>query len=116
MNRLLSTIWSAVTGKPQRSPRWRAVRKAFLAGKTCAACGCDEYLEAHHILPVAYYPEHELDNRFLLALCDHPARRCHLNIGHAGDYKAFNPRCIEDAALMLKRRQNRVYRRLEVVN
>lgn len=104
-------IQSAVAYAAGRSSKWPGVRRVFLDGKSCAACGGTDGIEAHHVLPVHLYPEHELRVDFLVALC----RTHHLEIGHAGDWRAFNPRVIEDAALMLKRRRERAYKRLEVV-
>lgn len=108
---ILRLIQSAVAVAAGRSSKWPAVRKAFLAGKRCAACETDKRIEAHHCLPRHLYPELELRTEFLIALC----RRCHKLLGHCDSWKAFNPRVVEDAALMLKRRKERCYKRLEVV-
>lgn len=105
-------IQSAVAVAQGRSSKWPAVRKAFLAGKRCAACGTGKAIEAHHCLPRHLYPELELRQEFLIALC----RACHYLHGHCGaSWSCFNPHVVEDAALMLKRRENRCYRRLEVL-
>ena len=95
-----------------RSPEWPRVRAFYLkVHPTCEACGEAEakYLEVHHVIPFSHDKTKELDSANLITLCTHPARNCHLNIGHSGDFKAANPHVREDAALMLKRRKERVY-------
>lgn len=95
-----------------RSSKWAALRVSWLAEHPfCAACAGKSNLDVHHIRPVHYYPELELDANNLLTLCSHPSRNCHLLVGHSGDWSAYNPNVIEDAALMLLRRQNRLYHR-----
>lgn len=75
------------------------MRKSFLAGKSCAACGRLGELEAHHITPYHIAPERELDAGNLLALC----RDCHFYIGHLRDWSSYNRFAVEDAALLLER-------------
>jgi hypothetical protein len=95
-----------------RNGKWRTVRDAWLAEhNTCAACGGKTHLAVHHIKPFHYYPELELDTTNFMTLCEKPGRNCHLWIGHSGDWKAWNPHAVEDAALMLKRKQERKYER-----
>ena len=69
------------------------VRKAMdkfrhqFENKTCAYCGINKTIEIHHIVPVsvdATLADRE-DN--FIALC----RKCHRQIGHAGNYKNFVP-------------------------
>lgn len=96
-----------------RSSQWAKVRGVWLLlHQTCAACGGTTNLNVHHIKPFAYYPELELVPTNFLTLCEHPARNCHLNIGHSGDWAAYNPFCVEDAEVALLRRSKRLYTRL----
>ena len=95
-----------------RSPHWPAVRDAWLEKHpTCAACGTDEHCEVHHVKPFSYYPELELEESNFMTLCRKPGHNCHLRIGHSGDWKSWNPHAREDAALMLKRQEERKYSR-----
>ena len=88
-----------------RSEHWPAVRQKHLREQpTCAACGCSSDLEVHHILPFHLYPALELDSNNLITLCD-PEKahfRCHLQIGHNGDFHKFNPNVVSDSAAHLK--------------
>ena len=79
------------------------MRKAFLDGKSCAACGRLGELEAHHILPFHVWPEKELDTSNLLALC----RDCHYYVGHLRDWTSYNRWVVQDAALLLERFRTR---------
>ena len=101
-----------------RSGKWRTVRAHFLEGKSCAACGGTECLEAHHVRAFADHPEMELMETNLLALCESPARLCHFRIGHEFSWRAINPHSREDAAQSLERVKHRVERprRLGEVN
>jgi hypothetical protein len=80
-----------------RSPHWPHVREAFLHGKTCAACGGSECLEAHHKQPFHDRPELELDPANLIALCERPSHNCHFVFGHAGNWRGFVPTVEADA-------------------
>ena len=75
------------------------MRKAFLEGKSCAACARVGDLEAHHIVPYHMAPDHELDTDNLLALC----RDCHFYVGHLRDWSSYNRWVVQDAALLLER-------------
>jgi 5-methylcytosine-specific restriction protein A len=107
----------AITGQARRSPHWRAVEKAWLAKHGhCAACGNNEQLQVHHVLPFHSHPELELADgtgRYCLArdpknprlfrenlvtLCMNRGFECHLAIGHGGDFRRDNPRVLDDAA------------------
>jgi 5-methylcytosine-specific restriction endonuclease McrA len=86
----------------KRSSKWPALRKAFLEGKACAACGSIDHLEAHHIVPFSVDPNLELSIENLIALCDKPGRdNCHLEIGHSGNYRNKNLDVVADAAKVL---------------
>ena len=72
------------------------------------ACG-HKAEEIHHIKPVRVYPELELDESNLIALCD----RCHFVLGHLGHERAWNPLVREEAARHLERVKARPYTREE---
>ena len=74
-----------------RSPHWDSVRKTFIqAHPSCEACGSLKKLQVHHILPFHLCPELELDTSNLITLCM-DNNECHLEIGHGGSFKSFNP-------------------------
>ncbi len=97
-----------------RSPKWPALRKKFLKGKTCGACGGKKSLEAHHVIPVHIDPEKELDIDNLLALCEGNKNiNCHLVIGHSFNYRGWNPDTRQDAAQLLARKKENEGRRID---
>lgn len=92
-----------------RSPRWKKIRKDFLAkNKVCAACGSSQDLEAHHIIPVHIDPNLELDSNNLIALC---SKSCHLLIGHLMDFRSWNPSIIRDAKNLTLKIKSRPYKK-----
>ena len=92
----------------KRSPHWPAFRKKFLFGKSCAVCGGKKKLEPHHILPFHLFPERELDEKNLIALCEgNKVMNCHLAIGHSFSFKSYNPNCAKDAEQMNSRIKGR---------
>jgi 5-methylcytosine-specific restriction endonuclease McrA len=100
--RLISALKDAFHGKPLRlrSRRWKGVRKSFLiAHPTCAACNSETKLQVHHIKPFHMHPELELEPTNLITLCETKGKKCHLNIGHLGNWKQENPNVINDAAI-----------------
>jgi hypothetical protein len=100
---------AAKTQGHPRSPQWPTVRKKFLAGKVCAACGKDDALEAHHVKPFAQHPDLELQELNLIPLCEHPSRTCHWHFGHnALEWASCNPHVRDDAAQFLERRKHAV--------
>lgn len=73
-----------------RSPHWPAVEKAHLKDHpSCAACGSTILLNVHHALPFHLHPELELDPKNLITLC--VLNKCHVEIGHGDDFKAYVP-------------------------
>ena len=83
-----------------RSPKWSAVRRAFVKSNPyCAACGTTRELEVHHVVPFHIDASRELDTTNLMTLC----QDCHLYIGHLKDWTRHNPHALDDAALMLTR-------------
>lgn len=110
LKRLFKALTEAVKGKPLklRSSRWETVRKRHLkAFPTCAACGCNQHLQVHHIKPFHLHPELELVDSNLITLCEGKGDRlCHLNIGHLGSFKKENPDVVKDAQEFLNRTKN----------
>ena len=81
-----------------RSPKWDDVRNMHLSlHGECAACGSEDTLQVHHIKPFRLHPELELKLENLITLCM-GALDCHLEIGHGGSFKSYNPNVVEDAA------------------
>lgn len=95
-----------------RSPQWETVRKKWLVNHgVCAGCGTKYDLEVHHKIPFEYAPELECDPTNFITLCRGAGRSCHFDIGHSGDWHAYNPHVEEDCKLMMKRRAERCYKR-----
>jgi len=104
---IIKTIKDRITGKLPilarlRSPKWQTVRKHWLVNNSsCAACGSITKLEVHHVRPYHSHPELELDATNLITLCEN-VLKCHLKVGHMGNFKRENPNVRVDAASMLK--------------
>jgi 5-methylcytosine-specific restriction endonuclease McrA len=85
------TKFVAYLGK-KRSPQWSKVRAVHLKKENhCRYCGHAEKLEAHHIKPFHLFPKLELDPKNLITLCEDSEHHCHLNKGHLGSWKKYNP-------------------------
>lgn len=102
----VKTIRDRLQGKApkgsRRSSQWRKVRKTHLkAHPTCAVCGGKKKVEVHHIVPYHFAPEHELNPKNLLSLCERKKYgiNCHLLIGHLGNYRRVNTACEIDATM-----------------
>lgn len=52
----------------------------------CEYCGRRGRIQVHHKTPVSVAPEKAAQITNLMSLC---AKRCHITIGHAGNYKNF---------------------------
>jgi len=79
----MQTIYELVTG---RSSQWPKVRDAHLvANPRCVHCRQDAD-EVHHLRPVHVAPALELDANNLASVC----RRCHLCVGHLGNWNLWN--------------------------
>lgn len=75
-----------------RSKRWQTVRHQFvLKFPICECCGTTLNLNVHHIHPVRWYPDLELNPYNFITLC----RRHHLEYGHFGNWKRWNPNVVE---------------------
>jgi 5-methylcytosine-specific restriction endonuclease McrA len=91
-----------------RSPKWSSVRKKHLeTNPKCAACGRTTKLEVHHIEPVHWKPEKELDPENLITLCDNP---CHLVFGHLMNYKSWNKDVVQDCSVYLNKVKNKPHK------
>ena len=100
LKRVLKAIKDFTNGKPLklRSPKWDNVRANFLKENSfCAACGAQEFLQVHHIKPFHLFPEEELNINNLITLCEGKKNKCHLNIGHLGNWKTNNSEVVEDS-------------------
>lgn len=103
---LIQKITYALSG---RNPRWATVEKNHLSTQpNCQACGTTKRLQVHHMKPFHLFPEKELDNDNLITLCM-DEWQCHIRIGHSGDWRAYNPHVIDDAATQLARIKERKY-------
>lgn len=72
----------------ERSGKWRALRAEHLRqNPACAACGRTVKVIVHHVIPVSFDPDKELDPANLLTLCETP---CHLVFGHFFSYHCYN--------------------------
>lgn len=86
----------------RRSPRWDDVRDMYIAThESCAACGSMEKIQVHHIKPFHIYPELELEESNLIALCM-SENECHLSLGHGGSFRCYNPNIKKDSENFLK--------------
>lgn len=91
-----------------RNPRWAKTSRAYLRGKSCAACGRKTKLVIHHKVPVHVDNTLEMMVSNWLVLC-FGATACHLGIGHSGDFKSWNPDAEKMAAEQLARFKKRPY-------
>lgn len=97
---------SVVSEKPMdhlRSPLWPAFRAKMIAKHPfCAFCGYAKDLEGHHIAVFHEHPELELVESNVIILGEKcPTGPHHFLAGHLGNWSAFNPNVIEDAAAWL---------------
>jgi hypothetical protein len=95
INPLLSSL------KPElaRSSRWPKIRKQHLAKQSsCQACGSEQHLEVHHIIPVHVDKSKELDPTNLITLCENPdVYFCHFIFGHLSlSWLKYDPNVIEN--------------------
>ena len=101
----LKQFWKQLT--KGRSSKWPKVRSAHLRiYPSCAACGTTKHLEVHHLIPVHVMPAQELEPLNLITLCEYHG--CHFRVGHAFNWKAYNPHCREDAQQQLVRIRDRL--------
>lgn len=83
-----------------RSSKWKTLRNNFLKknGK-CIACGTNNNLQVHHMIPVSVDASKELSENNLCTLCE----TCHLVFGHLHNWKNYNPEVIRDCQEHLNR-------------
>lgn len=75
-----------------RSGKWRAVREAHLKKEPfCRWCGSVKDLQVHHIVPFHINGADELIDSNLITLCETMGIEDHLQHGHLGNWKNFNP-------------------------
>lgn len=107
VGRIVDAVKDVLKGKPLalRSSKWHTVRDRFLlTHNTCAACGGMNKLQVHHKQPFHLHPELELDPTNFITLCE-GNNKCHLEIGHHGNWKSYNPRVVEEAKATLNSRK-----------
>jgi len=99
--RYVESVIHEISKSKKRSSHWDSTRDAFVKSHpACAACGSTKKLQVHHILPFHLHPELELDQKNLIALCM-DENECHLEIGHGGSFKCYNPRVVAQAQRFL---------------
>ena len=77
-----------------RSGQWAKVRREHLAKEPrCIACGRDDDLEVHHVVPYHVDPTLELSPANLCTVCADP---CHLVHAHLMNWTRSNPNVRED--------------------
>ena len=86
----------------KRSSDWRKVRKEWIKVNNRCFCGRKRGLEVHHPIPFHIAPRMELEPSNLMTMC----HRCHLLIGHLGNYRYWNVSALSDAeSLQFKMRE-----------
>ena len=91
-----------------RSSKWPAFRERMLqilGG--CAVCGSLIKRQLHHIVPFHIDQTKELLENNVIVLCE--VCECgdhHLNYGHLGNFKNYNPHVVEDCEDARKRGGN----------
>ena len=81
-----------------RSPRWPAVRDAYLKEHpACAVSGRTDHLNVHHIKPFHLFPALELDPSNFITLYEGPGVNYHLLFGHLGDFHSYNSNVVSDS-------------------
>lgn len=99
---LIKNYFRDLNVSEKRSDKWPTVEKHFLeANPTCAVCSGKEHLNVHHCMPFHLDPALELDPNNLITLCM-GEKECHLEIGHCGNFKLYNPNVRKDAASLNK--------------
>lgn len=98
---MFGAIYQMFTG---RDGRWPALRRKHLKREPkCTVCGTDIELDVHHIDPVSWKPERELDEDNLMTLC----RVHHYLFGHLNDWESFNPWVEMDVEIWRQKMEDR---------
>ena len=80
-----------------RSGQWPRIRREHLEREpACIACGRDDELEVHHVVPYHTDKALECDPANLATMC----HDCHLSVGHAYDWKSWRPDVRKLAAIL----------------
>ena len=66
----------------------KAMREYKKEHPQCAWCGRSEAVHVHHVVPVSVCPERAGDPTNFITLC---GKRCHITVGHFGNYRDHNP-------------------------
>ena len=91
-----------------RNGEWPSVRRRhLLVQPRCQVCGIKKGLAVHHVIPVHVAPELELEVSNLWTMCE----RCHLLVGHLGDWQSWNGSVRFDSAVLRKRIEERPYKK-----
>lgn len=95
---------TALPPVPGRHPHWAVVARDHVeAHPYCGCCRVTRDLQVHHVIPFHVRPDLELDHLNLLVLC----RRCHLFVGHLGDWRSWNVTVRADAAAWRRKLDDR---------
>jgi hypothetical protein len=94
-----------------RSHEWPKVRRGHLKHEPdCQWDFCTNNIEVHHIRPFHVDASLELDTNNLITLCSCTNHRCHIDIGHLGNYRTkYNLNVKEDCNI---HKTNKLYRSL----
>ncbi len=65
----------------------KAMKEYRQENPCCAYCGRSGRVHVHHQKPVSQAPELAGDKSNMMTLC---AKRCHITIGHMGDWRTYN--------------------------
>ena len=101
------------TNGKKRSGQWVSIRKEHLQKfPECEVCGAKQgdkgydgkpvLVEVHHIKPFHEHPELELKPQNLITLCERSrdGSNHHLLIGHADNFKGWNPDVVVTASIL----------------
>ena len=94
VQRVARAVKEAAQGKGfhLRSPQWPALEKKHLAEQpNCQWCWGTVKLQVHHKMPFHLDQSLELDPTNLITLCELKECHCHLEKGHDGNFKNYNP-------------------------
>lgn len=106
---MAGTFREQVIKRFTRSSGWSKVRSEHLKKNGyCKNCGKRSNLQVHHIIPFQVRPDWELEPTNLITLCGNP--RCHLDKGHAGDFKSWNVNVVTDCKIWFNKYINRPYK------
>lgn len=74
----------------------KAQRAHVKSNPECAACGSMVKCQGHHVLPYKKFPGSRSDAANFITLCE-GVNKCHLRVGHGGDWRFYNPEVMSDA-------------------